>query len=77
MKVAIDLTALMHRTTGIDTYLVELVRNLAKLDHANPYTLFLNHSDRNRFENELGENFTVRPVCPRARPARLLFQQAF
>ena len=75
MKVAIDLTALMPKTTGIDTYLLELVRNLAKLDRHNLYTLFLNAADRHRFDRELGENFDVRAVCPRARPARLLFQQ--
>ena len=74
MKVAIDLTALMPKTTGIDTYLTELIRNLAKLDHETQYTIFLNFQDRNRFQNELGENFKVRAICPRPRPARLLFQ---
>ncbi len=75
MKVAIDLTALMPKTTGIDTYLVEMVRNLAKLDRKSRYTLFLNFADRKRFDGVLGENIAVRACCPRPRPARLLFQQ--
>ncbi len=76
MKVAIDLTALMPKTTGIDTYLMEMVRNLANLDRKSRYTIFLNFADRKRFDGALGENITVRAFCPRFRPARLLFQQA-
>jgi alpha-1,3-rhamnosyl/mannosyltransferase len=75
MKVAIDLTALMPRTTGIDTYLLEMVRHLAKLDRENPYTVFMNFADRQRFDGELGANIAIRACCPRPRPARLLFQQ--
>jgi glycosyltransferase involved in cell wall biosynthesis len=75
MRVAIDLTALMPKTTGIDTYLTEMVRHLARLDRENPYTLFLNFADRHRFDGELGPNISIRAVCPRQRPARFLFQQ--
>ena len=75
MKVAIDLTALMPKTTGIDTYLLEMVRNLAKLDRKSRYTLFLNFADRKRFDGELGENIVVRACCPRPRTARRCFNK--
>ncbi len=75
MRVAIDLTALMPKTTGIDTYLMEMVRHLARLDQESRYTIFMNFADRHRFHGELGPNISVRACCPRSRGARLLFQQ--
>ncbi len=74
-SIAIDLTALVARPTGVDVYLTELVRHLAKIDGENRYTIFVNAEDRTRFDGELGPNFSVRALCVRSRPVRLLFQQ--
>jgi glycosyltransferase involved in cell wall biosynthesis len=75
MRVAIDLTALLPQPTGVDTYLLQLVEQLAKIESENQYTLFLNVADRGRFNGELGENITVRAWSGRPRALRLAFQQ--
>jgi alpha-1,3-rhamnosyl/mannosyltransferase len=56
MKVAIDLTALLAKPTGVDTYLTGLVSSLASLDRKNQYLLFLNAEDRHRFSVDLEED---------------------
>jgi glycosyltransferase involved in cell wall biosynthesis len=75
LRVAIDLTALLPRRTGVDTYIVELVKHLAKIDGENQYTLFVNAADRRHFDGTLGENMTVRAWSGRPRALRLAFQQ--
>jgi glycosyltransferase involved in cell wall biosynthesis len=75
MRIAIDLTALMPRQAGVDRYLTELVRHLAKIDRENRYSVFVNAADRWRFDGEFGSNMSIRTCCPRSRPVRLLFQQ--
>lgn len=75
MRIAIDLTALMPRATGVDRYLTELVRHLAKIDRENRYTVFVNAGDRRLFDGEFGSNMSVQTRCLRSRPVRLLFQQ--
>lgn len=75
LRVAIDLTALLPRPTGVDTYILELVKHLAKIDRENQYTLFVNVGDRRRFDGKLGENMTVRAWSGRPRVSRLAFQQ--
>lgn len=75
LRVAIDLTALLPRRTGVDTYLLELVKHLAKIDRQNLYTLFVNVADRVHFDGTLGANMNVRALSGRPKPLRLAFQQ--
>jgi alpha-1,3-rhamnosyl/mannosyltransferase len=75
VRVAIDLTALLPRASGVDNYLIRLVTHLGRIDRDNHYTIFLNYEDRRRFDGLLPENFVVAPASLRPRPVRLLFQQ--
>lgn len=75
MHVAIDLTALMPRPSGVDNYLRELVTHLGQIDTENRYTVFLNLEDRDLFVRRLPDNFHIHAWCLRPRPVRLLFQQ--
>ena len=75
MRIAIDLTALMPEATGVDNYLINLVRHLARIDHDNRYRIYVNYDDRYLFEGLLPSNFAVVPLCLRPRPVRLFFQQ--
>jgi glycosyltransferase involved in cell wall biosynthesis len=74
VRVSIDLTALTPTVTGVDRYLLELVRHLPRIDRENRYTVFVNVRDRRRFEGRLADNVTVRPCGLPSRPLRLLFQ---
>lgn len=75
LRVAIDLTALVPRRTGVDTYLLEFVNHLAKIDRENQYTLFVNVADRAGFDGTLGANMSVRALSGRSKALRLAFQQ--
>lgn len=75
MRVAIDLTALLPQRTGVDTYMLGMVRGLAEVDADTRYTLFLNAGDAGAL-GELPANFELRRASLRPRPARLAFQQA-
>ena len=75
MRIAIDLTALLPKPTGVDNYLKQLVLHLGCVDDDNQYRVFVNYEDRNLFKGTLPSNFTVVPLCLRPRPFRLLFQQ--
>jgi glycosyltransferase involved in cell wall biosynthesis len=75
MHTAIDLTALLAEATGVDNYILRLVRHLSRIDQANDYTLFVNYEDRGLFRGWLPRNFTIIPCSVRPRPVRLLFQQ--
>ncbi|MBI3769768.1 MAG: glycosyltransferase family 4 protein [Deltaproteobacteria bacterium] len=75
MRVGVDLTALLPEPTGVDVSLKGLVRALAAVDDATRYTLFVNYEDRHLFDDALGRNFAIAPLCLRPRPARLAFQQ--
>ena len=75
MHVALDLTALLPRATGVDVYLRRLVEHLARLDHESRYTLFMNREDRTTWTDGLPSNFRCLPLCVRARGVRLAFQQ--
>jgi glycosyltransferase involved in cell wall biosynthesis len=75
MKVAIDLTALLPRPSGVDRYLVQLVHHLARIDRDTRYTILLNYEDRHVFRGALPANFRTLLLCLRPRTARLLFQQ--
>jgi glycosyltransferase involved in cell wall biosynthesis len=75
MKIVIDLTALLPWPRGVDTYLLQLVRHLGRVDLENDYTIFVNFEDRHRLDGQLSPNFHVRALCLRPRPIRFLFQQ--
>jgi glycosyltransferase involved in cell wall biosynthesis len=77
MRVAIDLTALNARASGIDRYLLGLVRSLALLERGAEFFLFVNAEDRARFAglHQLPRHCHVLPCCFRPRIFRLFFQQ--
>jgi glycosyltransferase involved in cell wall biosynthesis len=77
MRVAIDLTALNARASGIDRYLLGLVRSLAFLDRGAVFFIFINAEDRARFAglHRLPAHCHIRPCCFRPRVFRLFFQQ--
>ncbi|MBV9008455.1 MAG: glycosyltransferase family 4 protein [Verrucomicrobia bacterium] len=76
MRVAIDLTALNPKPSGIDRYLEGLVASLAQLDADADWLLFINAEDCARFAaKRLPPRFRIMPVCFRPRLLRLLFQQ--
>ncbi len=77
MRIAIDLTALNANPSGIDRYLLGLVRSLARLEKGAAFFLFINVEDRARFsgKNRLPNHCHVWPICFRPRFFRLFFQQ--
>lgn len=75
MRIAIDLTPLLPVSTGIDTYLIELVRHLAQVDQENDYKIFVNFEDRGVFDGCLPRRFRIVPFSFRPRSVRLAFQQ--
>jgi glycosyltransferase involved in cell wall biosynthesis len=77
MRVAIDLTALNARASGIDRYLLGMVRSLALLERDAEFFLFINVEDRARFADphRLPAHCHVLPCCFRPRVLRLFFQQ--
>lgn len=75
MRIAIDITALLPQTTGVDNYLIQLVLNLAKIDQRNEYKIFHNHENRGIFGGRLPRNFSLTAVSLRPRPIRLFAQQ--
>ena len=75
MRIAIDFTAFIPQTTGVDTYLKQLVLHLAKVDQSNQYMIYHNHEDRRFFANNLPENFSHTSLSARPRLIRLISQQ--
>ncbi|MCL4673610.1 MAG: glycosyltransferase, partial [Sphingomonadaceae bacterium] len=70
----IDLTALLPEATGVDAYLLGLVRGLAEVDRRNRYVVFVNREDRGRLPG-LPQSFELVTASTRHRPVRLGFQQ--
>ena len=75
MRIAIDFTAFIPQMTGIDTYMKQLVSNLAKVDRTNQYRICHNHEDRRVFTNNLPGNFSHTSLSARPRLLRLISQQ--
>jgi glycosyltransferase involved in cell wall biosynthesis len=75
MRVGIDLTPLLPVETGVDRYLIQLVRGLDGIDRDTRYTLFVNAKDAARFAG-LSANFTILPAGMHGRAGRLFVQQA-
>ncbi|OQW68409.1 MAG: hypothetical protein BVN29_00805 [Nitrospira sp. ST-bin5] len=75
MRIAIDFTAFIPQMTGIDTYMKQLVSNLAKVDRTNQYRICHNHEDRRIFTNNLPGNFSHTSLSARPRLLRLISQQ--
>lgn len=75
MRILIDFTALMPRSTGVDNYMKQLLLSLAKVDADNQYLICLNVEDRHLFGDSLPGNFTCKAVSVRPRLLRLFYQQ--
>jgi len=75
MKIVIDFSAFIPMSTGVDTYMKQLVLHLAKVDQTNQYLICLNIEDRHLFGKDLPANFSCRSFSARPRPIRLLYQQ--
>ena len=75
MRIIVDFTAFIPQSTGVDTYLKQLVLHLAKIDSANQYLICLNFEDRHLFAQKLPENFSCRILSARLRAIRLIYQQ--
>jgi glycosyltransferase involved in cell wall biosynthesis len=75
LRVGIDLTPLLPVPTGVDQYLVEIVRAISRMDRETLFFVLVNWEDRKRLAGGLGKNFTVVPVATRARLVRFLSQQ--
>ena len=76
MRIVIDFTSFIPQATGVDTYLMQLLWHLAKIDQANQYRIYHNYEDHNLFAGRLPENFSRCALSARPRPMRLVFQQA-
>jgi glycosyltransferase involved in cell wall biosynthesis len=77
VRIALDLTALNAQPSGIDRYLLGMVRSLALLESDAEFFLFINAEDRSRFvgSHQLPAHCHVWPCCFRPRAFRLFFQQ--
>jgi glycosyltransferase involved in cell wall biosynthesis len=75
MRIAIDFTSFIPQMTGVDTYMKQLVWNLAKVDRTNQYRIYHNHEDRRIFADNLPGNFSHTSLSARPRLLRLISQQ--
>lgn len=75
MRIAIDFTSFIPQMTGVDTYMKQLVSNLAKVDRTNQYRIYHNHEDRRIFADSLPGNFSHTSLSARPRLLRLISQQ--
>lgn len=75
LRIAIDISALLPETTGVDVYMLRLVEHLGQVDHANDYRVIVNYEDRRCLDGRLPYNFSIVPLALRSRPARLIGQQ--
>ena len=75
MRIAIDFTSFIPQMTGVDTYMKQLVWNLAKIDRINQYRIYHNYEDRRLFAAGLPLNVSPCPLSTRPRPVRLIAQQ--
>ena len=76
MRIAINSLSIAPTRGGAKTYLISLVRHLAKIDQKNDYFLFVTPLNEALFEG-LGENFKKIPLFLRSdnRPMRLFLEQ--
>ena len=74
MRVAIDLTALIARPTGVDRYMTGMVESLARLG-GHEYILFINAEDRERIAGLHTGSARVNVLSRRLRASRIFFQQ--
>lgn len=75
MRIAIDFTSFIPQMTGVDTYMKQLVWNLAKIDRINQYRIYHNYEDRRLFAAGLPLNISHCSLSTRLRPVRLIAQQ--
>ena len=53
MRIAIDFSSFIPQMTGVDTYMKQLVSNLAKVDRTNQYRIYHNYEDGGLFAESL------------------------
>ena len=75
MRIAIDFTSFIPQMTGVDTYMKQLVWNLAKIDQINQYRIYHNYEDRRLFAAGFPLNISHCSLSTRLRPVRLIAQQ--
>lgn len=49
MRIAIDVTAVLPESTGVDVYMLRLVEHLARIDRENDYRVVVNYEGRHRY----------------------------
>jgi glycosyltransferase involved in cell wall biosynthesis len=74
MRIAVDLTAVPPRLTGVGYYLAGLIAGLQAVDSTNEYYLLLGAACRDAFAVR-SPRFSVVTVPDRSRPARLAWEQ--
>jgi glycosyltransferase involved in cell wall biosynthesis len=74
MRIALDLTPLMPRQTGVDRFMLNLVRGLSRVDPENGYLVFVNHGDEPRLPELDPARWAVVSVSGNSRGRRLWFQ---
>ncbi len=75
MRIAIDFSSFIPQMTGVDTYMKQLVSNLAKVDRTNQYRIYHNYEDGGLFAEGLPSNVSHCSLSARPRPVRLISQQ--
>ncbi len=76
MRVAVDLTSLIAKPTGVDRYITGMISSLLKFHPEHEYFLFINVEDRARIAGLMeGVNARVLSLSRYQRPARLFLQQ--
>jgi glycosyltransferase involved in cell wall biosynthesis len=83
VRIALDLTSLIARPTGVDRYITGLASSLLRFHPEHEYFLFINTEDRLRMRELLaaskgelnGAKCRVYPLSTYLRPARLFLQQ--
>jgi glycosyltransferase involved in cell wall biosynthesis len=76
VRVGIDVTPMLPKATGVDTYIRGLVTHISRLASGHDITLFTNLEDRVHFHRLIDRSVRLVSLSARPRPARLAFQQA-
>jgi glycosyltransferase involved in cell wall biosynthesis len=74
LRVGIDVTPLLAQRTGVDQYIVQLLRALPRVAPEAHFTVFANREDSAELAG-LPANVELRAMSVRSRTRRLLFQQ--
>jgi len=75
VRIGFDLTALLPVETGVDRYLIELVRALARVNVDHRFVVFVNPRGRARLGGAPATGFTVLTITVGGRAGRFVGQQ--